>query len=370
MNNLFFFLFQYILIKITFEQEFNYCDLNQECDSCEICGQDTKNYCSCNFYNVYCKNNNSNNYTIYTDFLHNYDGCIKKNNNENVCDKSNVDIDIGKSKTINFKSSYNENFFCFYNVKKIKNNNNDINILIKKEGEKSLNINLHLIAYYNYGKIKVISWMNLLIISNSFELKESDIEKMSVYIDIPNGRVMDNVSITFSMENTTIKKITYVTSSNTNKKIIIGTVLGSLGLLIIIMLCLAKKYCGKKMPNQNIDSNNEITRNMTSISLINNNKEEMNNLFKTKIIPTTYIKNNNINDCYKCTICLEDFIDGTSIIITTKCNHSFHFECFKDWVFKNINFPKCPNCNEPILDSKININNISNNIYNANSTTN
>ena len=361
MNDLFFFLFQYILIKITFEQEKNYCDLNQECDNCEICGQDTNNYCSCNFYNAYCKNSDSNNYTINTDFLHFYDGCIKSNNNENICGKSNVDIDIGKFKTIYFKSSYNANFFCFYNVKKIKNNNNDINILIKKEGDKSLDINMHLIEYYNYGQIKVISWMHLLILSNSFEVTEPDLEKISVYIDIPNGRVMDNVSITFSMENSTIKKITYVTSNNTNKIIIFGTVLGSLALIIIIIiLYLIKKFCGKKRSNQNRASNYEITRNMTNITLINKNKEEMNNLFKTKIIPIIYIKNNTINDCHKCTICLEDFIDGTSVIITTECNHSFHFECFKKWVFKNINFPKCPNCNKPILDSKINITEISN----------
>ena len=367
MNNLFLFFFQYILIKIAFEQDKNYCDLNHECDNCEICGQDTNNFCSCNFYNAYCKNSDSNNFTISTDFLYSYDGCKKSNNNnnENICGKSNIDIDIGTSKKINFKSSYNANFLCFYNVKKTKNNNNDINILIKKEGEEIKNINMHLISYYNYGQIKVISYMNLLVISKSFELKEPNTEKISVYIDIPNGRVMDDVSITFSMDNSTIKKVTYVTSSNTNKIIIFITVLSSLVLIIIIIiLCLIKNICSKKTYIQNGISNNSITKNSNNNSLINKNKEEMNNLFKTKIIPITYIKNNTVNDCYKCTICLEDFIDGSSVIIITECNHSFHFECFKNWVFKNIIFPKCPNCNKPILDpnknNQININEISN----------
>ena len=309
------------------------------------------------------------------------DDVLKTNkNNENICNSSDVDIDRGISKTINFKSSYNTNFFCFYNVKKINNNNNDINILIKKEGENIININIHLIAYYNYGQIKITSYMNLLVSSKPFELNQPDIEKISVYIDIPNGRVMDNVSLTFSMDNSTIKKITYVTSSNTNKTIIFCTVLGSLALIIIIILCLIKKYCCTKKYNENRTPNNVVNRNLTNKSFINNNKEEMNNLFKTKIIPTTYIKNKNANDCYKCTICLEDFIDGSSIIITTECSHSFHFECFKDWTFKNIHFPKCPNCNKPILDSNINnqiniteISNINNSTFirnNANPTTN
>ena len=364
MNILFFFFFKFILIKITLQQEKKYCDLNQECDNCKMCGQDINNYCSCSFYNAYCKNSDSNNYTINTDFLHYYDGCTKSNNNnENVCGKSNIDIDIGISTTIFIQRSNNANFFCFYNVKKLKNNNNDINIIIKNDGDNiSLNINMHLIIYYNYGQIKVISWMNLLVISKSFELKESNAEKISVYIDIPNGRVMDNVSITFSMDNATIKKITYVTSSNTNKIIIFATVLGSLALIIIIIiLCLIKKYCGNKTSNLDRTSNYDDTnRNIANLSLINNNKEELNKLFKTKIIPKTYIKNNTVNDCYKCTICLEDFMDGSSIIITTECNHSFHFECFKNWVFKNIIYPKCPNCNKPILDTKINITEISN----------
>ena len=89
----------------------------------------------------------------------------------------------------------------------------------------------------------------------------------------------------------------------------------------------------------------------------------MNHLLETELIPTKYYKKNVINDCYKCTICLEEFKENKSIIITTKCGHSFHLKCFKNWTFKNILFPKCPNCNHPILEnqnnSHVNITNLS-----------
>ena len=353
MNFLFFIFFYNILIYIS-GQKNNYCDIDKYCDNCNICGQDTKNYCSCNFYNLYCKNRNSNNYTILNDFLYPYDGCIKSNGQlENICGISNLDIDIGITKVINILSNNNKNLLCFYSVKKIKNNNNDINILIKNEGNRLSNINLFLIIYYNYNKIKVSTWYDLLIISNVIEIVELEAEKISVYIDIPDGNNIGNLSLYFSMENATVKTITYETNSN-NKKImlIFGIILGVLVLVAIILtICLIKKYCFKKTNNDNNSSNVLINSNISNLYQIKKNKEEINKLFKIELIPTTYYKGNIANNCFKCTICLEDFKEGSSIIVTTKCNHSFHLECFKNWVFNNIIIPKCPNCNKPILES-------------------
>ena len=85
------------------------------------------------------------------------------------------------------------------------------------------------------------------------------------------------------------------------------------------------------------------------MSLINANKEKLDLMFKNELIPKIYNKNNVTNDCYNCTICMENFVDNSSKIVTTKCNHSFHEKCFKNWAFKNIINPKCPNCNYLIL---------------------
>ena len=349
MKYLFCFFLHFILINFSIEQNKNYCDLEQKCNNCTICGQDSNNYCSCNFYNIYCRNDY--NYTILTDFIYSYDACIVNNRNfENICGSSNVNIDIGITKNISIQNSNNKNFFCFYNVKKIRNNNNDINIFLINEGNKYVNFNLHLMIYYNNDKIKVSSWMNLLP-SNFLHIVESNAEKISVYVDIPDGAYIQDLKISFSMENARIKKITYETKSNKNKILIFGIILGVLVIaLIILTIFVIRKYCHNKNISQNLDSNESKNKKISILEQTNQNKEKMNAMFKTELIPSTFYKNSIINDNYKCTICLEEFKDGLSSIITTKCKHSFHEKCFKNWVFKNILFPKCPNCNNPILD--------------------
>ena len=77
------------------------------------------------------------------------------------------------------------------------------------------------------------------------------------------------------------------------------------------------------------------------------NKEKADNLLKEYIL---YDKNL-INNCPKCTICEKDFIDYSTIVITTKCNHTFHHICFKNIIYTNIICPKCPKCNKSLFDS-------------------
>ena len=139
--------------------------------------------------------------------------------------------------------------------------------------------------------------------------------------------------------------------------LIFGIILGILVLIVIILgIFLIKKCCFQKEIKDQILSNEMITSHISNMTQINKNKEEVNKLFKTELIPTKYIKSNSDNN--KCTICQEDFKNDSSII-TTKCKHIFHFGCFKNWVFNNIITPKCPNCNKPILEQNNNtLNNI------------
>ena len=103
--------------------------------------------------------------------------------------------------------------------------------------------------------------------------------------------------------------------------------------------------------------------------MIKSNKDKIDDIFKGELKPKIFKKlnnSNNDNDCLNCTICLENFKEGLSLIVDTKCQHRFHYKCFKDWIYKNILMPKCPNCNVPILETENN-NNISNNISSINS---
>ena len=163
-------------------------------------------------------------------------------------------------------------------------------------------VNLYLIVYYDYDKIKASTWYDLYVIDNVIEIVELEAEKISVYIDIPDENNIGNFSIYFSIENTNIKKVTYETNSS-NKKImlIFGIILGILILIVIILgIFLIKKCCFQKEIKDQILSNEMITSHISNMTQINKNKEEVNKLFKTELIPTKYIKSNSNNN--KCTI--------------------------------------------------------------------
>ena len=51
-------------------------------------------------------------------------------------------------------------------------------------------------------------------------------------------------------------------------------------------------------------------------------------------------------------ILMNIFINNSKLIITTKCNHTFHSKCIKNYIYKNLICPKCPICNYIFLDSE------------------
>ena len=57
-----------------------------------------------------------------------------------------------------------------------------------------------------------------------------------------------------------------------------------------------------------------------------------------------------------CSICLGEFKKKSKVSITS-CKHVFHYKCIHDWLYKNIRNPKCPNCNNEILNEEENNNN-------------
>lgn len=368
MNNLFSSFLIYIIISYSYEQNQTYCDFNTYCNSCQICGADTGNYCSCTFENSHCKNDSGNTLVFLSDFLMQYDGCMSNSNNVNICGESNIDINIGDNKTIYFHSYSNPNdVICYYNIKKVMNNNNDILITISRRGTEQILFNAYFVIYYNNEQIKISSLKNLLYYSNTYQINELLVQRISLYVEILNGKNIDDLSISFSIENKPVIKITYETNSNKkNRDLFLGITIGSVGLLIIVIIiaCIYRFYRNKA--NNNIiviPDKNRIIQNPSLKQKINEYKKEINHLFETELIPTKYYKKNIINDCYKCTICLEEFKENKSIVVTTKCGHTFHLKCLKNWAFKKFPSPRCPNCNHPILENKnnnqINLTNIS-----------
>ena len=105
-----------------------------------------------------------------------------------------------------------------------------------------------------------------------------------------------------------------------------------------------------KINDNNIDNSNNIINNQIQ----NNNNiisNEENKINQDKIIDLMK-KNFNFIDFgsikekleNKCSICIEEFVDSDKVVITP-CNHIFHKICINNWLIKNNNEIKCPNCN-------------------------
>ena len=346
--------FFYIKINVSLGQneKKNYCDKNQQCKDCQMCGKDTNNYCSCNFNNIYCYDNHPGNITVLSDFLLNYDGCLSNNGmTEKICGVSDINLDSKNNNKaiIKFEKTYLMDFVCYYVINKL--NNNTVIISIKKEGNEVIYFNLHLVIYYNFDQIKVSSKTKILGSSNNLEINELNVDKLSMYIDIEDASNLNKLSINISLGDNNIKIIKYYTDSNkTTKYIIYGVIIGVVAIIIIIIIiCLIRRNKRKKRV---IDySVSAAPINISQQSTLNkSSKKIINDLFKKELIPKIYYRKDVTNDCYKCTICLEDFKEGLSKVVSTRCNHIFHFDCFKNWIYNNCDFPKCPNCNNPILN--------------------
>ena len=378
------------IINNSFEQNQNYCDLNHSCSNCIYCGENDNQYCSCNFYNGYCYNSTFSKYEFSNNFLLNYDGCITSNGNvENICGKSDLFLENGETKTINFPTTASSNFLCYYNFQKSdKNNNYGMGIKMKKKGFEICKFDLYYILYNNNKVTTFGKYSDKLLIDKDLDMTRYNCDKISLYLDIEDPKYLDEISLIFSVEGnqtstpttvpTTIPNNSTVTSrggnyksdSSSNSGLIIGLIAGGIALIIAIILAvIIIKNCRKikdkdKIENNNSSLNNDIIKNNNYAEythIVNTNKEKMDNLFKTELLPKIYNKSNTINDCYNCTICMEDFIDNSSIVVTTKCGHTFHQLCIRNWAYKNIICPKCPNCNYLILgpESEINLENLS-----------
>ena len=196
-------------------------------------------------------------------------------------------------------------------------------------------------------------------------INEHNVEMVSIYASIEDIQNINDFSIDFYLETNSITtKISHNIDTKNTKKLIFIIIIGIIAFLIIflILLLIFKKCKSSKTKRKNIDII-KIDKEFTIKGYKSLNRDKLKLLFKNELSPKIYHKKDIKNDSYKCTICQEDFKEGISVVTTTKCKHKFHLNCFKKFVEKNIIFPKCPNCNTPILNKEnIPNQNLTNNI--------
>ena len=358
----------FILFELSFGQNLSYyCDKSQECENCTLCHEANENYCSCNFNNGYC---------IYEDgvyfskeFLKYYDGCLKSNGNStNICGNSDIELNNGET-TIQISSTFSSNLLCYYNFKYLGSDNLNMSITLQRPSIRYPKFYLYLMNYKN-DDINIYTYQS--INTNNYELINVEAKKLSLYIDILDPYLAEGVLLKFSIKNNH-QKVTNQKNSGKNKALIIGITIGVIAfvtLIIIIMIIILIRRKNHKNVDTKIthSSTYSKSKNKEIKNKMEINKEKIDKLFQNEMRKKIYKKKNDINNCNNCFICKQYFIDNSSLVIITNCNHIFHLNCLYNFAYTNIISPKCPICKLPLLgpDDKNVLKNSASSIFNGN----
>jgi len=359
MKELLFYLIASTIIKFISATEV--CTLLTECKNCEFCGNLTEAYSTCNFYNIFCEYPES----------HNYDYNRKM-----------------KSKYINyFRSDSAINSFCGERSTILKSMEDSFSIANLKINSNLLSKSLHCdyeiqnLYYYEHGSDK--AKLNLQIKSSNDNINQNDRLKLSLFLiyttddslrfhnlndsQIRNndfykdlGRISDmEILIDFESNGNGQEYLEIsIETDNPSKKtriiyIIVLVVCGFL-LLVIIILIILYIIIRKKINNiEERHRNEEVERE----EKLKKNKKIIEYLLENDLKAKTFTKDIIVNDCEKCSICLEAFECNKSLVSITPCKHIFHFECLKNWLDTEVLNPQCPNCKYSIL-SNVDLNSI------------
>lgn len=124
--------------------------------------------------------------------------------------------------------------------------------------------------------------------------------------------------------------------------------------LILGIFTICFKICSRRrlIPSRQrpeIIQSNQVILELNNANISNNNVAIFEEYCKNELKPLQYKKGMNIFG-EDCGICIEPLIENISNVIKLPCNHFFHEKCIKDWIQTNVAFPKCPYCNDNILE--------------------
>ena len=358
----------YILLKNTIQQELCSKDIN--CDNCQRCliieGTDS----SCKYGNIFCKQQDS----IYflSELKSSYINYFNQNSEAaNLCGTQNIIINTKGSKKIivigknNYLFLKTNSLHCNYDINNALFQDYQYDVYISFLLSSSINNILSFTIYFHFGN------SNYYIIENDIRNKEkliklNGIRSFSIMIDFDKINNENEIEETLIIEIYINKNkfdynenIPQHEESGNSKKFKIYIVIFGGVVALIILLIIVIKNCMKRRLYLNRDRTNNINREDIIIHRNNNNvidnREKIQSLFKTKLYPMKYSNNILGKEDINCSICIEKFKEGKSMIILTPCAHIFHFECLKKWAQENIEHFKCPNCNHDFLKEEENL---------------
>ena len=354
------------------------------CSTCIMCGLESSPQCNCNWDNIEkkCSTNLTNSLSKWYKELKN---CDKTNEQLTYCstktyytidDFSDDNIQILINKDSN--NIYGKYFvYCLYEFYDEKQ---------QYSYEISIRFNSEIIAFER-PKIAISYYAE-----QDGQMKGNE-EEISNDYDISLTKVYNLNFMVLLKSQYTLSPITLIITktSNIKAKLFVTLLVGFIFLILIFtIICCTTNYLNKRTREQlrllRVQRDLENFQQMNQLQVVKSgvdqdllkkqNTEKLNRLFETTLVEHSYKKEYNQYGG-GCSICLENFNKKSKVSITS-CSHVFHYKCIHEWLFKNILCPKCPNCNNEVLnekenkDNNININNVihKNNNNNKNSSEN
>ena len=373
MKELLFYLIISSIIKFISTKED--CTLLTDCKECEFCGNSTQEYSSCNFYNIFCEYPDSDNYDYNRKMKNLYSNYFRSDSDINsFCGEKNTILSSMKDSFVISTLKINSNLLtkklhCDYYIQNkyyYEHNSDKAGLSLKLKspngsanGNNRLKLNIFLI-FTSSTSLRFQNINDTQIRNNDYSKSIDKFTDLEILIDFEdNGNGEEYLEISIETDNPS-KQIRII--------YIIVLVVCAVLLLLIIVLIILYIFIRKKINRiEQSHLNEEIERE----EKIKKNKQIIEYLLENDLKAKIFTKDIVVNDCEKCSICLEAFESDKSQVSITPCKHIFHFDCLKNWLETEVLNPQCPNCKFSIL-SNIDINslNLNNNNGNANNNRN
>lgn len=375
MNKSQFIIFKIISLIIIFSQVNDYeqiCSFNIDCNDCDFCGEESEDYTTCNYDNIFCKGDTQ--HFFSPRLKSEYDSFFRKDSKvSEFCGKGEMEFELQKDPVLFF--DVNKNNFpkgklvhCSYTFNRIDN---------YKKYEPSLVINLNPDQKNMDLKFKIIIEFTSIderkkqkLITNDdlknnniFEETLKDTEELLIFIDFLNNDYNSDEVLEMKYQINKNKYLcdiySYILYS------ILGLAFIILLIIIIIKMCCPYAFKCKKAKNEHQRiplSSRQVTTNRNGNIVISHRDAKKEMKKKVNYESLKVLKNDtfeeNLTQKYgnNCTICFEPFIIGKSKISITPCEHIFHMECIKKWIESNGIDPYCPNCKYCFIKNKPEIN--------------
>ena len=339
-----------------------YCEVDKKCDDCRFCGNETNDYTSCSYYNLFCIQN-SNQIFFQESLLKKYTNFFRSIPNSNeFCGQESYNLDslkssfsiINKSAKDIKNSNINHCNYEIYNKKYYYSYDGIANLIIKLKTNNSKKNNIKLtfnifLRDSSLGSSKKKIFNEVDLTKENYELILYNYDNIIILLDFyVNDEIEKDINEYLEIK-INIDKFAF---KNIVQKITIFAIIFS-SLVVIIVIIVIVIYCRRKK-NRNISQSQNVALQQKDTKE-KQKVDKINKLFEHLLTTKEFNENDISNGCSECTICIEKFIDKCLICITP-CKHIFHYECLNKFIETAIEKQKlsikCPLCNYDFLEEK------------------